>query len=133
MIFTKRTGLENLTNQAVHEIVEDRKKRPLELEETNEISQEQSQEKNEERVATFTYGTNSAISETNRMLFNGSYHTFSTSSSNQMQCTCCPEPILMNAPDAKEESKNSYLTSSTFTETKLDYLSSKPKKSSYSF
>ena len=132
MIFTKRTGLENLTNQAVHELVEDRKKRPLDIEESNEISQEQSKEKTEERVATFTYGTNSANSETHKMLFNGTYHTFSTGSSNQMQCTCCPEPILMNAPDAKEESKTNYLTSTT-TETKSDYLFSKPKKSSYTF
>ena len=133
MIFTKRTGLENLTNQAVHEIVEGRKKKPLELEESNEISQEQPKEKNKETAAQFTYGTNSANSETHRALFNGSYHTFSTSSTNQMQCTCCPDPILMNVKDSKEESKTNYLTTSTFTETKTDYLSAKPKKSSYSF
>ena len=132
MIFTKRTGLENLTNQAVHEILEERKKRPLELGETNEISQEQPKEETKESTASFTYGTNSANSETHKMLFNGTYHTFSTGSSNQMQCTCCPDPILMNAPDAKEESKTNYLTSSII-EKKSDYLSSKSKKSSYTF
>lgn len=130
MRFTNRTGLENLTNQAVHDLVEERKKKPLELEESNELSQEQPKEEPKDVKASFTYGTNSVNSETNRMLFNGSYHTFSTNSSNQMQCTCCPEPILMNAPDANEET--SYLTSTT-TEKKSDYLFSKPKKSSYTF
>ncbi len=129
MRFT-RTGLENLTNQAVHEIVKERKKKPLEIEETEEKSVEE--QPKEEKTASFTYGTNSANSETQRMLFNGSYHTFSTSSTNQMQCTCCPDPILMNVKDDKETSKTNYLTTSTFTE-KSDYLSNKPKKSSYSF
>lgn len=132
MIFTKRTGLENLTNHVIHELVEGRKRKPLEIDETEEKAVEQEKTK-EEKTASFTYGTNSANSETHRALFNGSYHNFSISSTDQMQCTCCPDPILMNVKDSKEESKTNYLTTSTFTETKTDYLSAKPKKSSYTF
>jgi len=133
MIFTKRTGLENLTNQVIHELVKDRERKPIDTPE-NEINnnlQESKPEETKEITTSGTYGTNSA--ETHRALFNGSYHTFSSSSTNQMQCTCCPDPILMNVKDSKEESKTNYLTTSTFTETKTDYLSAKPKKSSYSF
>lgn len=130
MIFTKRTGLENKANQAIHELIEERKRKPIDTPE-NELStsQESQPEEKKEITGSGTYGTNL---ETQRALFNGSYHTFTTSGSNQLQCACCPEPILINASDAREESKTNYLTS-TSTETKSDYLFSKPKKSSYTF
>ena len=125
MRFT-RTGLENLTNQAVHEIVEERKKKPLETEESNEISQAQEPKKEtKESKASFTYGTNS---ETSKMLFNGSYHTFSTNSSNQMQCTCCPEPILFNVKeDLSKKEKDNYLSTSLTTSSSYSTLDSKKK------
>src|SRR5574341_2096290 len=98
--FTK-TGLEGLTNQAIHEIVEDRKKAPVEEESPEaENTQAQSQEEQKEITGSITYGTRS---DTNRMLFNGSYHTFTANSSNQLQCTCCPEPILMKATDINDD------------------------------
>ena len=129
--------MENLTNQAVHELVEDRKKKPLEIEETNEqaAAQEQPKEEPKDATASFTYGTNS---DTNRLLFNGSYHTFTTNSSNQLQCTCCPEPILMKATDIKEDfsigkKDSGYLSTSTSASSKSDYSFTKSKKSSYTF
>ncbi len=102
MIFTKRTGLENMTNQAVHELVEERKKKHLEEPDEQAVAQEQPKENAKEATASFTYG-NLANQETHRMLFSGSYHTFTTNSSNQLQCTCCPEPILMKAIDVNDD------------------------------
>lgn len=99
MVRFTRTGLENLTNQAIHEIVEDRKKAPKEDSPEAEITQAQPQEEQKEITGSITYGTKS---EAQRMLFNGSYHTFTTNSSNQLQCTCCPEPILMKATDIND-------------------------------
>lgn len=113
MVRFTRTGLEGLTNQAIHEIAEDRKKAPVK-EEAPEVenTQAQFQEEQKEITGSTTYGTNST---THRALFNGSYHTFTTNSSNQMQCTCCPEPILLNVNDLdiSKKDKESYLSPST--------------------
>lgn len=97
--FTK-TGLEGLTNKAIHEVVEDRKKAPVK-EDSPEAENTQTQaEEQKEITGSITYGTKS---EAQRVLFNGSYHTFTTNSSNQLQCTCCPEPILMKTTDINDD------------------------------
>ena len=127
MVRFTRTGLEGLINQAVHDIVEDRKKDPAKEESPEvEATQIQSQEEQKEITGSITYGTNS---DTRRMLFNGSYHTFTANSSNQMQCTCCPEPILTKAIDIKDDfsvKKEDY-SASTTTSSYTDLT--KPRKS----
>lgn len=127
MVRFTRTGLEGLTNQAIHEIVEDRKKAPVK-EESPEVenTQAQPQEEQKEITSSITYGTNSTA---HRALFNGSYHTFTTNSSSQMQCTCCPEPILMKAIDVKDDfsvKKEDY-SASAITSSYTDLT--KPRKS----
>lgn len=103
MVRFTRTGLEGLTNQAIHEIAEDRKKSPQRRDESLETEKHEqetaTENPKEEKAGTLTYGTN----ETTRMMFAGSYHTFTTNSSNQLQCTCCPEPILIKAVDINED------------------------------
>lgn len=128
MVRFTRTGLEGLTNQAIHEIAEDRKKAPAKEESTEiENTQAQLQEEQKEITSSITYGTDST---THRALFNGSYHTFTTNSSNQMQCTCCPEPILMKAIDINDDfsvgKKEGYSVSTT---TKSYTDLTKPRKS----
>lgn len=111
VVFTKK-GLEFLTNKAIHETIQENK-----IAKKEEVKEEKQETKTEEPkeeqkpVSTITYG------EDSRRLFVSSsenYHTFTTTNTNQLQCTCCPEPILLNANDldVSKKDKESYLSPS---------------------
>lgn len=101
VIFTKRNGLENVTNEAIHEINKgDEKKIPPSEPEQSNLQSEQPKNKEETTTPRFTYGTNSK--EVQSLSVYGVNHTF-TPSGNQLQCTCCPEPVLIGSLDLEKD------------------------------